>query len=136
MANFSLTNCQERITKLMVSIVKYPLELQLIWLADLLCNLMLLKYPTAFKNFKSVEGSNEVSISYRFLIKILGTELKELYLIELLFTFRNTYVHKGADVAKPYFDELLSNKEGLQHLTEYACVTLNFNRIMYNLVKY
>lgn len=111
----------------------YPIEMQLVWLSELLL-------ITAFTR---IENPNKIKLNkakdkYVFTQRdsrfIINNILNDNYTYTLLDKFRNEYVHKGSDCAYDLFKELFSSRNPVDKLAKFAGVTLNWNCSLYEIL--
>lgn len=109
----------------------YPLELQLIWLLEILL----------LSSYISNRASCKVSKQGRHLFYFkdllrLSKKFMSDYELEALYTlikFRNVYVHEGALAARDYFSSLVNkNRDSVLRLAELARVELHMSITLYD----
>ncbi len=131
MAEFNYT--QEEIkqlkTRLRLDIMRAPLELQLLWLFELL---MLQSFIILIGQHSKLIGRNPDTNAPKLNEKHYSEAYSKRYVrcLEMLRHYRDNFVHRGFASAIIDFDNLMQNKEDLQDAAKLVKVELNFtNRL-------
>lgn len=122
MAEINIGKISRYLSKLLVDIVNYPLELQLVWLTEILL------YTVISRENYSVD---KVYVHYSEVPEMLAAAGLPKNTSSLLFKFRNTYVHLGHTAALPILRTLIQDEPGLGTLADYAGVSLSYNKTLY-----
>ena len=118
------------ISSLRLSCKYYPLELQLIWVLEIL----LLSAYMANRD-KCRRNSKGNHIFYFGNLRTVSRSVPSIDLdaLNLLIKFRNLYVHEGAKSAQSTFNVLVYDKrEELENIAKAANITLNRQVLLYD----
>ena len=116
-------NYRDVITNLQKSIVGESLELQLVWLSELL-----LVYFYLLQDVSTLSKTSKGSIlyGYKLLLRSIEKDYRTLTdTAKLLVTFRNKFVHEGRLSADMNLSVLLMYKKELRELAAIVDVELN-----------
>ena len=109
----------------------YPLELQFIWLLEIL----LLSSYIANRNSCKVNNKGKHLFYFKDLVRHSKKFMSdyELDALSTLISFRNVYVHVGALAARNYFSSLVNkNRDAVLRLAELARVDLHMRITLYD----
>ena len=120
------------IDKLRRSAAYYPLELQLVWLVEIL----LLSAYMANRAKCKVNYKNLHVFYFKDLLRFSKNLLtdEESSTLQILVYFRNTFVHEGAVAAQDYFNTLVyAERPKLLRLAELVKIELNLGVDLYTI---
>lgn len=126
-------NCDKVLAELRKEFEYYPIELQLVWLSEML---LIIAFGT-IKNTKKVKlnkNNNKYVFTQRNAESILGSIIQNSKIPLLLNKYRNEYVHRGAYNSFYMFKEIFDNATIINKLAEYAGVKLNWNCSLYSIL--
>lgn len=131
-------NAEDALNSFRKSLKYYPIELQLVWLFEML---VIIAYTKASEDGSSLIGFNKRSGNYVLTQSktrvIISSILASDKILKLLETFRNYYVHKGPDQAYKFYKDVFtkSNRRNeMNKLADLAGVTLNWNCSLYEIL--
>lgn len=102
---------KEIVNNMLKHIVYYPIEMQLVWLTEILMYLVYINNVGTSKLIKKGSDNNHYTMGLKDLVTILGSELGIFRTIKLCISFRNEYVHLGALLAYDSYVKILENKD-------------------------
>ena len=122
----------ERLEQFRVLYRYYSLEMQLIWLTDII-TAFCYEHLSNKKIEDKLNKSPNTSINIKVIYDILKSYDLDYTYIKTLFDYRNEYVHKGPKYAIADFT-LLRNKytSELVEITSYFGLQLNWNFVIYD----
>ena len=118
----------ERLEQFKILYRYYSLEMQLIWLTDIIA-----MYCCEYLTSKGRETKSSQSISVDLICIILKRDNLNYKYVKKLFAYRNAYVHKGPKYAISAFNVL--RNEYMSELSETAShfgLQLNWNFVIYD----
>ena len=118
----------ERLEQFKILYRYYSLEMQLIWLTDIIA-----MYCCEYLTSKGRETKSSQSISVDLICIILKRDNLNYKYVKKLFAYRNAYVHKGPKYAISDFNVL--RNEYMSELSETAShfgLQLNWNFVIYD----
>ena len=120
----------EYIERLKADMKYYPVELQLVWLLELLLMLVYLQHRSSY----TVNDRGKHVFYARNLIDYLGDNKKINMSFMRVFTqFRNKYVHEGPTAASSLYDKLIHKyTDQLKILAKFVGIRLNFGLDLYS----
>lgn len=126
---------QQIMNDIRFSFYYYCIELQLVWLAELL----ILHYYTLCKNTMRsyIRSHRDYDVfTPRKVSELLRASDKPYQVYNDLVKFRNIYVHSGSQAAFSIFRDLCNNhKLELIELARIVDVNLNFNCVLYRILE-
>lgn len=126
-------DCAKVLSEMRKEFKYYPIELQLIWLSEMLL-IIAFGIIKDKKKVKLNKNKDKYVFTQRNAESILSTITLDSEIPILLDTFRNAYVHRGAYNAFYKFKEILDNVTLINKLAEFAGVTLNWNCSLYKIL--
>ena len=102
-------NFEERVRSLRQSATGMPIELQLVWVAELLCIWLLLKNRDSSN--KVIHLDKAWRLTHRSATMLANTAGLGFRTVAILFDFRDAFVHEGLLSAVPYQLQLLSRPQ-------------------------
>lgn len=120
-------NFEERINELRQSAIGAPVELQIVWMAELLCICLLLKYRDSSRKIIKLDKAWRLTHkAAAVMVSDIGVSFQTAV---DLFGFRDTFVHAGLIAAVPHQIQFLSRPQSeLDILQKFTGVNLNQGR--------
>lgn len=120
-------NFEERVRSLRQSATGMPIELQLVWVTELLCIWLLLKNRDSSN--KVIHLDKAWRLTHRSATMLANTAGLGFRTVAIIFDFRDAFVHEGLSSAVQYQLQLLSlPQQELDTLQKVVGVKLNIGR--------